>query len=169
MFLNPILLQIYSWIQLKMIHMGSRSEGRSWLLPFLISFMCVFLLWSFASTCLSALSPTLRSSWVVDPTWCPLTEWFISWIFLPALTSGMETWADWLKNGSCLNRHLGCFRSKLQFYRRGNILNPGGDCMAAVQALDMPARVVTAEKQTLITNVRQKLHSEESYEMKALI
>lgn len=41
--------------------------------------------------------------------------------------------------------------------------------MAAVQALDMPARVVTAEKQTLITNVRQKLHSEESYEMKALI
>lgn len=34
---------------------------------------------------------------------------------------------------------------------------------------DTPARVVIAEKQTLITNVRQKLHSEKLYEIKALI
>lgn len=34
--------------------------------------------------------------------------------------------------------------------------------MDAVQAFDTPARVVIAEKQTLITNVRQKQHSEKS-------
>jgi len=41
--------------------------------------------------------------------------------------------------------------------------------MDVLQASDTPARVVTAEKQTLITNVSQKLHSEKSYEIKALI
>lgn len=41
--------------------------------------------------------------------------------------------------------------------------------MDAAQDSDMPARVVIAEKQTSITNVRQKLHSKESYEIKALI
>lgn len=41
--------------------------------------------------------------------------------------------------------------------------------MGAVQGSDTPASIVRAEKQTLITNVRQKLHSEESHKTKALI
>lgn len=41
--------------------------------------------------------------------------------------------------------------------------------MNATEAFDASTRVVRAEQQTLITNVRQKLHSEESYEIKALI
>lgn len=41
--------------------------------------------------------------------------------------------------------------------------------MDAAQASAMLTRVVITEKQTSVTNVRQKLHSEELHEIKTLI
>lgn len=41
--------------------------------------------------------------------------------------------------------------------------------MDATQTSEIPAGVVLAETQTLITHIRQKLHSKESYQTKALI
>lgn len=64
---------------------------------------------------------------------------------------------------------MGCFCSKLQFCGRVNTLKPEGDCVDAAQASDTLTGVVITEKQTPVTKVRQKLHSEELQEIRALL